>query len=353
MATLGLAVANDIANAILKFYTRGKALSQTMQDRPLLRFLDANKKTFPGGNQYISDPIQGAYMADGNAALGAGAFFQGYSEDMSLSFAQGANILRAEYAWYEVHAGFVITWTELKKDGIHVTDNSKKSESGDMALTRLTGLMENRMDDFGESWSRSMNLMLWRDGSQDAYQVPGVRALITDTPAVGITGILNRATYSYWRNLAFLGIAASAENQTLTKTLRSKQRAIRRYGGKPSKFIAGGDFLDSLELEVEAKGQYTVEGFTSEGKTDVGMADISLRGVGKFEYDPTLDQEGLGKYCFEFDSRRIKLRPMEGEDNKLLTPERPYNYMIFLKSMTWTGALQCTQLNAQAVFSVA
>lgn len=353
MATLSLAVANDIADAVLKYYARGKALSQTMQERPLMRFLEAGKKTFPGGNQYISDPVQGVYMSDGTAILGGGNFFQGYQEDMSLAFAQGANIKRAEYKWYEVHAGLIITWTELKKDGITITDNNKKSEHADMALTRLTGLLENRLDDYGESWSRSMNLMLWRDGSQDAYQTPGILALVLDDPDTGTTGALDRATYTWWQNRAYLGILPSKEEQTLTRTLRTKQRVIRRYGGKPNKFLCGSEFLDGLELEVEAKGQYTVEGFTSEGKTDVGMADVSLRGVGKFEYDPTLDQEGRANYCYEFDSRRIKLRPMEGEDNKVVSPERPYNFMVFLKSMTWTGALQCLQLNAQAVFSTA
>jgi hypothetical protein len=352
MAALGTVVAGDIANAILKHYARGKTLAQTIQDRPLLRFLNGGKKTFPGGNQYVSDPVQGAYMSDGTAQLGGGAFFQGYSEDQQLQFAQAQNILRAEYKWYEVHAGLVITWTELKKDGITITDNNKKSEHADMALTKLTDLLENRMDDFGESWARSINLMLWKDGSQDALQVPGILALILENPNVGVTGTLDRATYTWWRNLAFLAIASSEQNQTLTKTLRAKQRAVRRFGGKPSKFFSGSAFIDALEAELQAKGLYTQEGFTSEGKTDIGLANISLRGVGVFEYDPTLDDLGLTKYCFEFDSRRLKLRPMEGEDNKVLTPERPYQYMVFLNSMTWTGALQCVQLNAQAIFSI-
>jgi hypothetical protein len=352
MAVLGLNVANDISNAILKFYARGPVLSQTMQDRPLLRFLNAGKKTFPGGNQKVSDPIQGQYMSDGTAVLGGGNFFQGYTEDQQLQFAQAANILRAEYNWFEAHAGLIITWTELKKDGITISDNSKKSEHSDMTLTRLTGLLENRMDDFAESWARSVNLMLWRDGTQDPNQVPGVQALITQTPATGTTGGLDRTAYSFWRNLTFLGIAASEENQTLAKKLRSAQRPLRRYMGKPNKFLCGSAFLDALEMELQAKGLYTQEGFTNEGKTDVGMADISLRGVGKFEYDPTLDDLNLAKYCFEFDSRRLKLRPMEGEENKILTPERPYQYMVFLKSMTWTGALQATQLNCHAIFSV-
>jgi len=347
MATLSLSVATDIASAALKLYARSPALSQTMQDKPLLAFLKSGQKTFPGGNQYISDPVQGAYMSD------TAGFLTGYNEDTSVSFAQASNLLRAEYLWYEVHAGLIITWTELKKDGITISDDQKKSEHADVALTRLTSLLENRMDDFGESWARTVNLMLWKDGSQDALQVPGVLSLITETPAVGTTGGLNRATYSWWRNVASLNIAPSPSGQTLTRELRTKQRVLRRYGGKPNKFLCGSAFLDALELEVQEKGLYTQSGFASNGKNDVGMAQITLRGVGDFEYDPTLDELGQSKYCYEFDSRRLRLRPMEGEDNKVLTPARPYQYMVFLKSMTWTGALQTTQLNCHGVFSVA
>lgn len=344
---LGLQVAQDIASAVLKNYARSKALMQTMQDRPLLRFLNANKKTFPGGNQYVSDAVQGAVMND------TAGFFVGYSEDDTLSFAQAANLLRAEYQWFEVHAGLIITWTELKKDGITIVDSNKKSEHADMAFTRLTSLLENRMDDYGESWARAVNLMLWRDGSQDAKQVPGVRSLLTETPAVGVTGGLNRATYSWWRNRTNLNIAASAQNQTLSKKLRSEQRQLRRFQGKPNKFLAGSQFIDALELEVSEKGLYTMEGFVNKGQNDMGMSDIAMRGVGVFEYDPTMDDEGLGKYCFEFDSRRVVLRPMEGEDNKVTNAARPYQYMVFLESMTWTGTLHSTQLNCHEIFSVA
>lgn len=352
---LGTSVANDIANAILKNYLRGKTLSQTMTERPLLRFLLAGKKTFPGGNQYISDPVQGAYMSDAAgqlATLGGGSFFAGYSEDDGLSFAQGQNILRAEYQWKEVHSGLVITWTELKKDGITITDNNKKSQHGDMELTRLVGLLENRMDDFGESWARAFNAMLWRDGTQDAKQVPGVRSVLTDASGAGTIGGLSRATYSWWNHRVNLGVPVSPANQTLSKKLRTEQRQLRKYMGKPNKFLCGSAFLDQLENEVAEKGYYTQEGFLKEGSTDIGLADIKLRGVGAFEFDPTLDDLALSNYCFEFDSRRIKLRPMEGEDMKTLNPERPYQYMVFLKSMTWTGTLQFTQLNCHAVFTV-
>lgn len=347
MPSLGLAVANDIANAALKFYARGKALAQTIQDKPLLNFLQGSKKTFPGGNLYVSEPVQGAYMSS------TSGFFAGISEDDQLAFTQAANLLRAEYPWKEVHAGLIITWTELKKDGISIVEDQKTSEHSDVALTRLTGLLENRMADYGESWARSMNSMMWGDGVADSKQIPGLQAILPFTGnATATVGGLSQATYAWWRHIVVLDIVPSAENQTLVETLVLNLRQLKRYGGKPNKALCGSKFLAALRLEKRKGMQYTQSGF-AKGKTDLGDAGESLAEVGDFQYDPTMDDIGFDRYCVILDSRRCTLRPMEGEWNKVITPERPYNYFVFLKSMTCTGALQMTQMNCHAVFSVA
>lgn len=344
---LTIALASDIASGLLYHYIREGSLAQTEQEKPLLAFLRAGQKNFSGGNLYVSKAVRGGTMAS------QAGFFAGYEEGDALAFKQSANVLRSETRWFEVHAGLVITWTELKKDGITVGDHNKKSEHAGASVDRLTSLLAERLEDYGDAWSRSMNTMLWADGTQDSKQIPGVRYWLDEDPTLGTKGGLSRVAYNWWRHQTFLNVATSEQNQTLTKALRAKQRLLRRYGGKPNKFLAGNDFITALEAELQAKGNYTQEGFVNNGKTDIGMADIALRGVGKFEYDPTLDDMGLSNYCYEFDSRRLTLRPMDGEDNKVLNPERPYDYAVFLQSMTFTGALTSDQLNCHAVWSVA
>lgn len=346
MATLGLSVANDIVNAALIMYMRGPTLSQTTEDKPLLRILSGASKDFPSGNLQISEPVQGTFMADQSG------FFQPYTEDDALNLTQGQNILRASYPWKELAATLVITWTELKKDGISVTDDQGTREHSGVDLTRITGLMENRAADFVESWQRAMNFMCWRDGTQDAKTMPGLTAILTDVADSGVTGGLNRATYWWWRHRVSLNLAVSGANQSLTRFLQSDLRQLRRYGGKPNVALCGQDFINQLELEVKDKGQYSVEGFTNEGNTDIGMAKIRLLGLGTFEYDPTLDDLGRSKYCYVFDKSKIQLRPMTDEWNKIHIPARPYNYLIFLKTMTSTVGLTCKQLNCNAVYSV-
>lgn len=350
MATLGLQVAQDLANVILQHYERGKTLMQTVQDRPLLRILMENQKDFPAGLQYISEPVQGAVMSD------TPGFLQGYTEDQSLTFGQAQNILRAQYPWKEVAANLIITFTELKKDGITITDHQEESEHAGREIDILTDTLENRIMDFDESWDRTINLMYWQDGTQDALKVPGLQSIIIDNANQGTTGGLNRATYWWWQNRSLVGnnkLVASASDQTLTRRLRSEVRQLRRYGGKNFKLLCGSQFIDALELEVAEKGVYTMEGFKNEGATDTGMAVISMLGLGRFEYDPTMDDLGWGKRLVVLDPRRFRKRPMSGEDAKVSTPERPYQYMVWLHTKTHTAALECTQLNANAVYEVA
>ncbi len=344
---LGLAVATDLASALLDFHVRGPALSQTMQEKPLLKFLRAGQETFPGGKQYITEPVQGAYMSD------TAGFFAGYSEDDQLSFAQASNLLRAQYVWKECHAGFIITHTELKKDGILVTDGENAtSEHSQVELVRLTTVLKNRIADYMESWARSLNAMYWNDGTQDAKQVPGLTSLLLDDPTVGTVGGLSQVTYPWWRNRVKLDLVASGENQTISKFLRNEVIQLKRYGGKPTKMLCGAAWWDAISQEVEKKGYNTFTGFADKNN-DIGMETISIKGIGTFEYDPTLDDKGRSKYCYVLDPRRVKLRPMEGEQNKTMEPARPYQYMVMLKSMTDTSGLEATQLNANAVYAIA
>lgn len=346
MATLGLSVANDIANQALILYVRGQALAQTTQDKPLLKWLRDNSKTFSSGNLQVSEAVQGTFMSD------TAGFLQGITEDDAVLFAQSQNVLRAAYTWREVITGLIITWTELLKDGITVTDDGDTQQHSDVALTRLASILESRLMDFGESNSRAMNTMFWQDGTQDAKQMPGILSLFNTTPAVGTVGGLNKATYAWWRQRYNGALAASAQNSDLIKFFNSELLQLKRYGGKPDKALCGSEFLDALRTEVVAKGSLTMTGFQGKA-TEIGINTVSINGLGTFEYDPTLDSLALSKSCFVMDSRRVKYRPMEKEDMRVIKPERPYNYLVFLQNVKSTGVITCTQLNANGRYAIA
>lgn len=338
----------NIAAASLDYYIKGDAFAQTIQEKPLLAALTKKQKTFPGGKENISIPV----VFDYTTAI------SGFSHLDTVTYANPANLKRVVYPWKEIHAGITVSLTELKHDGISVTDSlngastSKHSEREEVALT---GLLENKLADMSEGWARTFNDMLWKDGTQDAKVVPGLASLITDDPTTGTVGGINRATVAAWRNRAATGVnkvIANKTNQTLTKFLRAEVRQLTRFGGKPSLILCGSTAMAKLEEEVFEKGLYTQQGFINKGTNDIGMATIAMRGVGEFVYDPTLDTLGKSDYIYFIDESNIKLFVMDGEDKKQHNPARPHDQYVIYRAMTWTGGLTATKLNGCGVYQV-
>lgn len=341
----------SISNAALDYYIKGDAFAQTIQERPLLAKMLAKQKTFPGGKGLISIPIVSEYTTS----------IKGFVGDDTVTYDNPNNLKRVTFPWKEIHAGISLTLTELKLDGISVVDSldgANVSRHSERDVTVLTNLLEHKLADMAEGWARSFNEMLWKDGTQDNKLVPGLSFFIADDPTTGVVGGINRATAGneFWRNRALVGankITSSPTNQTLTKTLRNEVRQLKRYGGKPDILACGSKFLEKLEAEVFEKGYYTQQGFINNGKNDIGMAAISMRGVGEFIYDPTLDDLNKSDYCYFIDSGNVGLYVMEGEDRKTHNPARPHDKYVLYRAMTWTGASAARQLNGCAVYQVA
>lgn len=337
----------NIANAALDFYMKGPAMAQSVQKRPTLDAFKKKQKTFPGGKDSIKGNVKGVYTSG----------FTGYEHDDTVSYANPANLRQYSYPWKEIHAGISVSHTELKKDGISVVDESgATAQHSDAEVSRITSLLDDKLDDLSEGSARSHSNMLWRDGTQDSKAFPGILSVVTLTPTVGVKGGIDCATNTWWRNRALVGgskITASAANQTLTRTLSTEVRQLTRYGGKPSLLPAGSAFLDALELEVREKGVYTQTGFVNNGRNDIGMADISIRGVGTFYYEPELDDLGMSKFSFFLDPDKLFLDVMEGEDMKTHSPARPAEKYVMYRGLTWTGGLVANQLNCHGVYEVA
>lgn len=339
---------NTLANTALDFYVRTNPVGQNIQEKPLLDDLNASKKEFPGGQGYISGPVQGMYASD------QAGFFQWYSHTDQVTFVHPDNILRAKYLWREAHAGIVLDFTELKQRGIGVdmSGNAVRSTNEEIQIVKdwLAAVVE---DDFGESLSRAMWDALWRDGTQSAQAVVGVTGIIDGDPTAGTIGSLDRSTYNWWRHRIALGIGFSEASQTLTKKLRKEVRQLTRFGGKPSLWYAGSDAMEALESEVAAKGYYSVTGFADKSSTDISMAPINIRGIGTVKYEPWLDDHGKSKFIYALDNRHVKLMPMKGQDMMAHKAVRPYDQFVLFKSVTSTLSLCFDMLNCNGVYSVA
>jgi hypothetical protein len=338
----------NIAASALDYYIKGPAFAQNIQEKPLLKALTSKQKTFPGGKGNISIPVVFDYTTS----------IAGFTHNDTVSYANPANTKRANYQWKEIHAGISLTLTELKHDGLSVTDSTtgaSTSKHSERDLTVLTGILDEKLKDMAEGWARSFNEMLWSNGLADPKKVAGITSLITDDPTTGTVGGIDRATNAKWRNRAAVGanaITYVSGQQKISEYLRKEIRQLTRFGGKPSLVLCGSGFLEKLDLEITSKGTYTQSGF-AKGMTDIGLAGISMQGVGEFVYDPTLDDLGYTNRAYFIDESKINLYVMDGEENKTHSPARPHDQYVLYRAMTWTGGLVGKQFNGCGVYEVA
>lgn len=336
----------NIANTTLDFHMKGEVHKQAIQDKPFLRRMKAKQRKFPGGKEKITKRAKGVYTTT----------IQGFTHDDVVSYTNPANIKQAEYVWKEIHAGIQVTLTELKTGGISVDDSlagENTSSHSRSDVIRLADIFADKLEDMSEGYARGMNDMFIKDGTQDSKQAPGMRSIILNDPTTAtVVGGIDQQANTWWRNRAVLSISTSQPSDLLIiNTLETERRQLRRFGGRPRVAYCGSEWLDAMNAEVKAKGTFTDRGFNRQQSIDVGIADLELKDI-SFIYDPTLDDQGLAKFCFVVDDRHMHPVVMTGEDDKTHSPARPEDRYVLFRSITWTGGFVCWQRNSQGVYSI-
>jgi len=345
----------SIANAALDYHFKGQPLPQSIQDKPLLAKLESSRKNFPGGKGDITVPVKGKYDFEGAGTPPVGSL-KGYTHNDTVAYGNIAGIERVKYPWRETHTGWSVTFTELKIDGITVVDSAfgeNTSKHSKRELTAITNIMQDKVETFGEITAKQLNTMFWGDGTADPLGFVGVRYFITATPAVGVTGGLDRATNTWWRNRFASWAVSGATPIEIPNAFHAEMRQLRRYGGKPALALAGSDFLDALVKQLRDKGYYTDAGWTRPQSTDIAVADIRYNDL-VFQYDPTLDDLGgaFVKSCYVIDPKHLYIYAMDQEWGKDHAPARPHDVYALYKARTYTAQLCSDQLNCHGLYQI-
>lgn len=352
-----------IVDSALDYHMKNPPKEQTVQNKPLLKAIKSKVRKFPGGKENITSAIVGAYTSGS---------LQGYSHDDTVTYRDVENDLRAKFKWYEAHTGMKVTETELKIDGISVSDSGETNEHAGRDATVLTNILTGKFRKWDEEYDRDMNAIFWGDGTADPLLPAGIQALVSATPSTGTVGSFDRATLTdgskfIWRNRARVGslptIAATgqgpaltggaATNQTVINFLDKELPQLRRYGGKPTEWFAGSDFIDQHKQELRAKGNYTLNSFGDKSSRDGSIGSTWHDGI-EIKYDPTLDDLGFAKrlYILDLSEDGIEMQGMEGEVDKMRKPNRPIDQYVMYRAKTCTFALCAWSMLGMGVYEI-
>lgn len=347
----------------LDFHLKGKLFHNNIQSKPLLAKMEGKSKTFTGGKELIT---LGVRFQTGAAGVNDGV--KGYSHTDQVGFYNPGNGLRASYVWREHHIGWTVSETELKRDGILVSDGPNRiGNTAKRAAHILAPVFDEAAADFAEQYAITMNDLMWSDGSADPSALHGLQSFILEIPTIGTVGGLSNVTYAPWRNFAFTAAfnghmsfdanhggdeitSNPASGGALLQALTKLDLQLTRRGGRWNNIHVGSDFLDAMQVEIRANGGYSDTGFTN--RQDGSMGDMYFKGR-KVVYDPTLDDLGMEKRAYLWDDNDIFLYALEGDWKRRRQPERPYDQFVFHQSLICTGQMVARRRNSAAVVDIA
>lgn len=353
----------NINNAALKnFIDKGTVFKQNVQNKPMLDAFNRTAGRFSGGNNLtVSLAVKSGQ---------GGGSLQGYTHDDQVQYYNPASIKRVNYLGKEHHIGIVVTHTELKNDGIEVAEDGADQDTVRVEGREehaLANILDEKLDDLGEDYAKSLDELIHDDGSSDPKELAGIQSLILDDPTTGSTGGLSRVAHSWWRNraatTAFAGsggqgpITSSPTNGgALIEFLDKEIRQLKRYtrGQVSWKWFAGSDFIDAYKLELRANGYYSDSMSMDTGVPDGSMKDPK-HGGNMIIYDPTLDDKLLSKRCYviAMGRRGIQLLYFNGKRMLRHSPARPYDRYTLYNGITTTAVMAARQLNTSAVYDIA
>lgn len=346
--------------AAIDYYLKNSPVDQINIAHPLLKKLTAGKKEWGGGLQYVVEQLR--YSNDSN--------FQSYFGDQQVSYNRKRTIQQAKFTWGAFHDGFGLNEDEMAQNGIIMTDD-KNAVASDAEKVQLTNLLQENIETLKLGFQVGLDLMLHRDGTQSATDIPGLANLVSLDPSSSlVVGTLNQQTYPWWRNYAKTDILQA----NLVQEMEIGWREQTRYGGfAPDFYLAGSDFIDAYAAAAgqtinrqifnggNLKGGVTLDasraGSVSPGEpssTGLFHKGVEIMWDPVFETLDALDNPAIpwSKRCYALNTKFLSLRPIKGHWMVSRKPPRVYDRYVQYWALTAKTAFSVSKRNAQAVYSI-
>lgn len=247
------------------------------------------------GGDLITGSIE--YALNGTVAF--------YSDTETILTSRSDVFDRFEYGWKEV-AGTVLQ-SDLE-DAI----NQGGAQKFDLRAAKLKNL-RHTIDD-------TLNASLFSDGTgTSGKEIGGLQLIISTTPTTGTVGVINAASFAFWRNQQASGAQTASAFDNLRSTMRNMYNsASNGYAGKHPKW-----WTTTQTVFQGYEGLLTInERFNDKSMGDGGFKNDTLMFKGAAgSYDGDCLAGALYFYHPDF----LKLAYLKGHWYKMTGPIRPAN----------------------------
>jgi hypothetical protein len=323
----------------------GKLADNVTRNNALLNRLKEGGRTRPfGGGRTIVEEIM--YANNGT--------YKRYSGYEALNITPSDVFTAAEFAIRQAAVAISIS-------GLEMLQNRGKEA--------VIDLLRSRIDNAETTLTNGLSYDVYSDGTQSG-QMNGLQSLISSTPTTGTVGGIDRATWTFWRNVKFGGVADGGGATSATNIQSYMNRVvvqIVRGADGPDLIVA-----DNTYYRLYLESLQAIQRITSGGasKTGAGFSSLAYFGSGR-EIEVVLDggfqgltgdgntfgASGAGAVggapsatMYFLNTKYLSYRPHRDRNCVPLDPERySTNQDAMVKLIGWAGNMTISNSGLQAV----
>lgn len=259
--------------------------------------------------------------------------YKRYSGYESLDISPSDVISAAHFAWKQSAVAVSIS-------GLEQLQNSGKD--------RLIDLLEARITNAERTMANNIADDLYSDGTANSSkQIGGLQHLVADSPSTGTVGNINRATFSFWRNISFDATTdggGAATSSNIQSYMNQVWVQVVRGVDKPDLILA-----DDAYWRLYLESLQAIQRIESSDMAEAGFQSLKYMGA-----DVVLDG-GVGASCpsnhmYFLNTNYIFFRPHKDRFFVPLSPDRfAVNQDALVKLIVFAGNMTLSNGSLQAV----
>lgn len=311
------------SGALADNVTNNNALLMKMRER-------GNVKPFSGGNVILEE-----IMYNDTTTENAGSY-SGYDV---IDITPNSPISAAQFDIKQYAAA-------VSMSGLEMLQNAGKEQ--------IIDLLEGRIQIAEAQLMNDISAGIYSDGTGNSGKdITGLALAVAASPSSGTYGGINRANWSFWRNVAFDattdgGAAASATN--IQSYMNRVAIQLVRGSDRPDIIVAGNNYYRFYLESLQA-----IQRITSEASAGAGFTSLKYFGAG-FNCDVYLDG-GIGgqlntNRMYFLNTKYLKFRPHRDRNFVPIGGDRQsVNQDAIVKLIGWAGNLTCSAARQQGVLT--
>lgn len=259
--------------------------------------------------------------------------YKRYSGYEQLNISPSEVFTAATYNYAQVAVAISIS-------GLEMLQNSGKEA--------IIDLLDARISNAERTLRNGIAADIYSDGTADGgKQIGGLQLLVADSPSSGTVGGINRATYSFWRNISFDATTDGGAAATVSNIQDYMHRVwlqLVRGTDRPDLIVADNNYYRLYWGSLTP-----LQRFTSPNMAELGFQSLKYQ-----DADVVLDG-GYGggtptNHMYFLNTNFLNWRPHAQRNFEVLSPDRfGVNQDAMVKLIAWAGNLTLSNAFLQGV----